>query len=33
MNFSPSKTQIQIKKEGTFGGTYLKDVYSNINKK
>ena len=33
MNFSPNKTPIEIIKEGAFGGTYFRDVYSNINKK
>ena len=33
MDFSPKKTPIQTIKEGAVGGTYLKDVYSNINKK
>ena len=33
MDFSPNKTPIQIIKEGAFGGTYFRDVYSNINKK
>ena len=33
MNFSPNKTPIEIIKESAFGGTYLRDVYSNINKK
>ena len=33
MDFSPNKTPIEIIKEGAFGGTYFKDVYSNINKK
>ena len=32
MNFSPNKTSVQIIKEGAFGGTYFRDVYSNINK-
>ena len=32
MDFSPNKTPIQIMKEGAFGGTYFRDVYSNINK-
>ena len=32
MNFSPNKTPIEIIK-GAFGGTYFRDVYSNINKK
>ena len=33
MDFSPNKTPIEIIKEGAFGGTYFRDVYSNINKK
>ena len=33
MNFSPNKTPIEIIKEGAFGGTYFRDIYSNINKK
>ena len=33
MNFSPYKTPIEIIKEGAFGGTYFRDIYSNINKK
>ena len=33
MNFSPNKTAIEIIKEGAFGGTYFRDIYSNINKK
>ena len=33
MNFSPNKTPIQKIKEGAFGGTYFRDVYSNVNKK
>ena len=32
MKFSPNKTPIEIIKEGDFGGTYFRDVYSNINK-
>ena len=32
MNFSPNKIPIEIIKEGDFGGTYFRDVYSNINK-
>ena len=32
MNFSPNKTPIEIIKEGAFGGTYFRDIYSNINK-
>ena len=33
MDFSPNKTPIEIIKEGTFGGAYFRDGYSNINKK
>ena len=33
MDFSPNKTPIEIIKEGVFGGTYFRDIYSNINKK
>ena len=30
MNFSPNKTPIEIIKEGTFGGTYFRDIYSGL---
>ena len=33
MPFNPNKTPIEIIKEGTFGGTYFRDIYSNINGK
>ena len=33
MNFSPNKIPIEIIKESAFGGTYFRDVCSNINKK
>ena len=33
LDFSPNKTPIQMIKEGAFGSTYFRDVYSNINKK
>ena len=33
MDFSPNKTPIEIIKEGAFGGTYFRNIYSNINKK
>ena len=33
MNFNPNKTQIEIIKEGAFGGTYFRDIYSGINGK
>ena len=33
MDFSPNKTQIEIIKEGSFGGTYFRDICSGINEK
>ena len=33
MSFSPSKTPIEVIREGAFGGTYFKDIYSGINEK
>ena len=33
MDFSPNETLIEIIKEGAFGGTYLRDIYSIINRK
>ena len=33
MDFSPNKTPIEIIKEGAFGGTYFRDIYSGINEK
>ena len=33
MNFSPNKTPIETIKEGAIGGTYFRDIYSNINEK
>ena len=33
MDFSPIKAPIEIITESAFGGTYFRDVYSNINKK
>ena len=33
MDFNPNKTPIEIIKEGAFGGTYFRDIYSNISKK
>ena len=33
MNFSPNKTPIELIKEGAFGGTYFRDIYSSINEK
>ena len=31
--FSPNKTSVEIIKEGAFGGTYFRDIYSGINEK
>ena len=33
MNFSPNKIPIEIIKEGAFGGTYFRNIYSGINEK
>ena len=33
MDFTPNKTPIKIIKEGAFGGTYFRDIYSGINEK
>ena len=33
MNFSPDKTPIEIIKEGAFGGTYFRDIFSNIGRR
>ena len=33
MNFSPNKTPIEIIKEGAFGGTYFRDIYSGVHEK
>ena len=33
MSFNPNKTPTEIIKEGAFGGTYFRDIYSNINGK
>ena len=32
-NFNPNKTPIEVIKEGSFGGTYFRDIYSGINGK
>ena len=31
MKFSPNKTPVEIIKEDVFGGTYFRDIYSDIN--
>ena len=33
MNFTPNKTPVKIIREGAFGGTYFRDIYSGINGK
>ena len=33
MNFSPNNTPIEVIREGAFGGTYFRDIYSGINEK
>ena len=33
MNFSPNKTPIEVIREGPFGGTSFRDIYSGINGK
>ena len=33
MDFNPNKTPVERIKQGAFGGTYFRDIYSNINKK
>ena len=33
MSFSPNKTPIEIIREGTFGGTYFRYIYSGVNEK
>ena len=30
MDFSPNKTPIEVIREGAFGGTYFRDIYSGI---
>ena len=33
MNFSPNNTPIEVIREGAFGSTYFRDIYSSINEK
>ena len=33
MSFSPNKTLIEVIREGAFGGTYFRDIYSGSNEK
>ena len=30
MDFGVNKTPVEVIKEGTFGGTYFRDIYSNV---
>ena len=31
MDFDTNKAPIEITKEGSFGGTYFRDIYSDVN--
>ena len=33
MDFKPNKTPVEIIKEGLFGGTFFRDIYSSVNDK
>ena len=33
MDFGANKTPIEVIKEGAFGGTYFRDIYTGVNKK
>ena len=33
MDFGANKTPIEVIKEGVFGGTYFRDIYSGVNRK
>ena len=33
MDFGANKTPVEIIKEGAFGGTYFRDIYSSVNGK
>ena len=33
MDFGANKTPIEVIKEGAFGGTYFRDIYSSVNEK
>ena len=30
MDFGANKTHVEVIKEGAFGGTYFRDIYSNV---
>ena len=33
MEFNPNKIPVEVIREGSFGGTYFRDIYSGINEK
>ena len=33
MEFNPNKTPIEVIREGSFGGTYFRDISSDINER
>ena len=33
MEFTPNITPVDVIKQGAFGGTYFRDIYSNVNDK
>ena len=33
MNFTPNKTPVKVISEGVFGGTYFRNIYSDVNGK
>ena len=33
MDFKPNETPVEIIKEGSFGGTYFRDIYPGVNHK
>ena len=33
MDFEPNKTPVEIIKEGSYGGTYFREIYSSVNGK
>ena len=33
MDFKPNKTPVEIITEGSFGGTYFRDIYCGVNSK
>ena len=33
MDFCANKTPVEVLREGAFGGTYFRDIYSSVNRK